>query len=681
MAKFNCFSLFVGRKKKVDEEKTLNKDDKAVQVTLEHPAKPNKTDELKLTTFSMPVPFGVDENSQYNVKIVSDEKPVVVDSAEVAYEGEDEHEEHISIKRDFSDFDLQSHEANILVGEESHSSKGKMKSGDLFYTDVDTPEVKSEIFAERDNDMIQGGHLSDPGMRKAEFWDSPKLKRSCSDLETREVMRTLADQMPPSKSQSFEELKDLSRSMREDINPGSPASVMTRFSADKVMLKKHSSSQVLPSRSRRLWWKLFLWSHRNMQKPRNTKSKPIPALAAINQQGGYSSDTIEPNRAFKFGKMESPGSFTGESINQVEYDDKNEKKAWDGFRGSSGLWPQNQWVAFPAESSSFKRVDEWVNDLCTEPSIAVDDAENSDEAVIYPPSPETIRSPTRSAMQLHRRQDINLSEEMLHANSVIQTLNSSSTVAHIFAMGLKVIPTMSLFSSLKSVNLSGNCIVRISPGSLPKGLHVLNLSRNQINAIEGLRELTRLHILDLSYNRISRIGHGLSNCTLIKELYLAGNKISDVEGLHRLLKLTVLDLSFNKIATTKALGQLVANYNSLQALNLLGNPIHSNISNDQLRKAVCSLLPKLVYLNKQPIKQQRARDVLTDSVAKAALGSSSRGPYRKAAKRSSQGGSLSSRLNKSSTSVGHKSKNKSKSHSHHHSARKNASSALASTAH
>ncbi|KAF8034969.1 hypothetical protein BT93_C1100 [Corymbia citriodora subsp. variegata] len=680
MAKLNCFSVFVGRKKKVDEEKTLGKD-KGVQVTLEHPGKPKKTDELNLTTFSVSVPFSVDENSKYNVKIVNDERPVVVDSAEVAYEGEDEHEEQVSIKRAFSDFDLQSHEANILVGEESHSSKGKMKSSYLSYADLDTPEIKSENFAEGDNDMIQSGHVSDPGMRKAEFWGSPKLERSCSDLETREVMRTLADQLPPPKSQSFEELQDLSHSMREDINLGSPGSVMTRFSADKVMLKKHSSSQVLPSRSRRLWWKLFLWSHRNMQKPRNTKSKPIPALATINQQGGYSSDTIEPNRAFKFGKMESLGSFPGESINQVEYDDKNEKKGWDGFRSSSGLWPQNQWVAFPAESSSFQRVDEWVKDLCIDPSIAVDDAENSDEAVIYPPSPETIRSPTRSAMQLHRRQDINLSEEMLHANSVIQTLNSSSTVAHISGMGLKVIPTMSLFSSLKSVNLSGNSIVRISAGSLPKGLHVLNLSRNKINATEGLRELTRLHILDLSYNRISRIGHGLSNCTLIKELYLAGNKISDVEGLHRLLKLTVLDLSFNKITTTKALGQLVANYNSLQALNLLGNPIHSNISNDQLRKAVCSLLPKLVYLNKQPIKQQRARDVLTDSVAKAALGSSSRGSYRKAAKRLSQGGSFSSRVNKSSAGVGHKSKNKSKSHSYHHSARKNASSALASTAH
>lgn len=145
---------------------------------------------------------------------------------------------------------------------------------------------------------------------------------------------------------------------------------------------------------------------------------------------------------------------------------------------------------------------------------------------------------------------------------------------------------------------------------------------------------------------------GLSNCTLIKELYLAGNKISDIECVHRLLKLTVLDLSFNKIATTKALGQLVANYHSLQALNLLGNPIQTNVSDDQLRKSVCSLLPKLTYLNKQTLKQQRAREVLMDSVAKAALGSGNRSLRRKAVRsRVGGSGSVPSSLYKRSESV------------------------------
>lgn len=172
---------------------------------------------------------------------------------------------------------------------------------------------------------------------------------------------------------------------------------------------------------------------------------------------------------------------------------------------------------------------------------------------------------------------------------------------------------------------------------------------------------------------------GLSNCTLIKELYVAGNKISDVEGLHRLLKLTVLDLSFNKITTTKALGQLVANYHTLQALNLLGNPIQSNISDDQLRKAVCDLLPKLAYLNKQSIKPQRARELLTDSVAKAALGN--RSSRKKSGKRMSQSKSFSTSGHKSSANVVQKSKNRSKSIAHRQMSLMKAPAAEASTSH
>lgn len=174
---------------------------------------------------------------------------------------------------------------------------------------------------------------------------------------------------------------------------------------------------------------------------------------------------------------------------------------------------------------------------------------------------------------------------------------------------------------------------------------------------------------------------GLSNCTLIKELYLAGNKISDVEGLHRLLKLTVLDLSFNKITTAKAIGQLVANYNSLLALNLLGNPIQSNINDDQLRKAISGLLPKLAYLNKQPIKPQRAREVVMDNVARAALGNSSWSSRRKAVKRASQGGATSSSVHRSRATSGHGSRHRSKSRTHHHSPLKISSSRLASSSH
>lgn len=670
MAKLNCFSGIVGRKKKdkgneqpekaADFHKALN----TLQVRLEQPVKPFETAEVKATTFDVPLPLGIEKNSECNIKVISHESPVAREAVEVAYEGEDEHEENSSIKRNLSDFDLKVHEINPAEDFPSRNDRFS-KSFDTELNEQFDDVVEKD--GEGDVDLMQSGHVSDPGIMKAEFWASPNLNRSCSNLETSDVIRKIADQLPPSKSQSFEKLEELAERMRRDISPGSPKSVLTHVSADKVMLKKHSSSQVLPSRSRKLWWKLFLWSHRNLHAPWTAKQRPVPASSVVlNQQGGYCSDTLEPNGGMEFGKMESPGSFIGESPNKGCANIENDGQSWDGFHaGVSGLWPQNQWLAFPTESSSsYSRVEEWVKHLEPYPSLKLKEVDEDSEGIVFPRSPpNTVTSQARFPNHTTRRSDFNLTEEILHANSVIQSLNSSSTVAHIAGIGLKAIPTISCFTSLRSVNLSSNFIVHITPGSLPKGLHTLNLSRNKISTIEGLRELTRLRVLDLSYNRISRIGHGLSNCQLIKELYLAGNKISDVEGLHRLLKLTVLDLSFNKITTTKALGQLVANYNSLQAINLLGNPIQSNVSEEQLRKAACGLLPKLVYLNKQPIKPQRAREVLTDSVAKAALGNGGYNSRRRAGKRGSQVGASVS-THRSSASVAHKSKHRSKSRAH-----------------
>ncbi|XP_076900179.1 uncharacterized protein LOC143554239 [Bidens hawaiensis] len=557
-----CFTPLAGKNKKIKEEK----DNKTLQVSLQDLGKTIDKDDPESnpkskskSTFSVDVPFSIPKSSTCNVKVVNYESPTKSQNQEEItydYEGEDEHENDTNSKNT-----LQSPIGKYSVHEQD-----------------DHQNVYSDI--EINND----GHLSDPGASKKPFLPSPKLKRSCSNLETKRVM--LKDKIAP--AESFEDLQKLA-------GDGfmSPVSITSNCSADKVILRKCSSSQILPSKSRRLWWKLFLWSHRNLHEPiKGVHNK----ILLINQQGGYSSDTLEPepNRTDK-SKLEK--------VNKA------------------GFWPQNQWMAFPG-GSPLTRVDEWVQELPTEPV-------REDGEITFLPSPEK-----QPAEQL-----ADLPEEIAYANRVIQSLNSSSTVAYISGIGLKVIPVISSFTSLRSVNLSGNSIVNIAPGSLPKGLHVLDLSRNKISVIEGLRELTRLRILDLSYNRISRIGQGLSKCTLIKELYLAGNKISNVEGLHRLLKLTILDLSFNRITTSKALGQLVANYNSLQALNLLGNPIQTNLNEDQIRKTLCGLLPKLAYLNKQPVNPQKAREVAKEAVAKAALGSRNLSSRRRSAKRIGSGGS------------------------------------------
>ncbi|XP_047073969.1 uncharacterized protein LOC124683515 [Lolium rigidum] len=482
-----------------------------------------------------------------------------------------------------------------------------------------------------DNDVIM------PGAVGRTLPNTPlRLQRSCSNIETaRSGWKAVDDTLAPAKSRSHEDLVALpaaSLLASPDVNgePGgaSPASsVRTTCSADRVMLRRRSSSQVLPSRSRKLWWSLFLWSHRNLHRPISS-SPPPPADAndddacrSHQRRDGYTSDTVGSKKSSK----------------EIVYPAEDEP---------ARAIP-SQWVAFSAEaSSSLDRVSAWVSSSL----IHAEDGEDEDGIVEVGESSGTTKWHAQAVPTRRRSSPAN--EAAVQASSVVQTLNSFSTVAHVSGMGLKVVPVISAFSSLRAVNLSGNLIAHIAAGSLPRGLHTLDLSRNNIGSIEGLRELTRLRVLSLSYNRIARIGHGLSSCTAIRELYLAGNKISDVEGLHRLLKLAVLDVSFNRITTSKGLGQLVANYNSLRALNILGNPVQANVGEETLRKTVSGLLPQLEYLNKQAVKPLRAREVAKDSVAKAALGNSRWSSRRRASSRRSSlsPGSSSKRAGSSSRS-------------------------------
>ncbi|KAH9603904.1 hypothetical protein KSS87_017988 [Heliosperma pusillum] len=259
----------------------------------------------------------------------------------------------------------------------------------------------------------------------------------------------------------------------------------------------------------------------------------------------------------------------------------------------------NHWGHFPGQDFKTRRIEDWVIDLqhCSP-------VEETTETAIS-------NSPVKRASTFLEgldKMEMKLNPGVEAAKRYISSLNASATTVQLANHGLVAIPLLVAFASLKVLNLSGNSIVRITAGSLPRGLHMLNLSKNKLSTIEGLRELTRLRVLDLSYNKISRIGHGLASCSSVKELYLAGNKISEVEGLHRLLKLAVLDLRFNKIATSKSLGQLAANYNSLQAISLEGNPAQKNVGDEQLKKFLQGLLPQLAYYNRQHIKSSTLKD-------------------------------------------------------------------------
>uniref|UniRef100_A0A0E0G283 Uncharacterized protein n=1 Tax=Oryza nivara TaxID=4536 RepID=A0A0E0G283_ORYNI len=481
-----------------------------------------------------------------DIVLACDTKVVAFNAAELACEGRDKDDDMVSVKRDTSDVDL-------VAGGDADSSG--------YNSDAADKDASSAAAAP---------DASEPGVGLMVPAMASRLERSCSNIET--ARRGSKAFELPAKSLSYGDLMALPAGGSATATPvGAPddspaASVKTTCSADHVMLKKCSSSQVLPSRSRKLWWRLLLRSHRNLHRPAATVPAAVPS--AEQRHDGYASDTLDA------------GAATADVKNK-------------GIAVGHEPIP-NQWMAFSSEATSLDRVSAWVNSLVDNPFKANEECivehDDDDDDTARPHCTE-IGEPSSFGGKFPAQARRRMAGEAIKANSIIQTLTTSSSVAHISGMGLTVIPVISPFSSLRAISV-----------------------------IEGLRELTRLRVLNLSYNKISRIGHGLSNCGAIRELYLAGNKISDVEGLHRLLKLAVVDLSFNKITTTKALGQLVANYSSLRALNLVGNPVQTNIGDDALRKAASGLLSRLEYLNKQPVRPQRAREAAKDSVAKAALG-------------------------------------------------------------
>ncbi|GLT48125.1 hypothetical protein SLA2020_217660 [Shorea laevis] len=290
-------------------------------------------------------------------------------------------------------------------------------------------------------------------------------------------------------------------------------------------------------------------------------------------------------------------------------DEINSEKNHQGELAAEG-WDESTSNAF-----KFRRIEEWVNDFqhCS-PVEETGVLFHSNDNVSTEPSVMNGLTVTKA--------DAKMNPSMEAAKKYISSLSALATTAQLANQGLLIIPFLSGFASLRVLNLSGNAIVSITAGALPRGLHTLNLSKNNISTIEGLRGLARLRVLDLSYNRIFRIAHGLASCSSLKELYLARNKISEIEGLHRLLKLTVLDLRFNKISTAKCLGQLTANYNSLQAISLEGNPAQKNVGDEQLKKYLQGLLPHLSYFNRQPIKSSSLKDSADRSVRLGIGGSS-----------------------------------------------------------
>lgn len=122
-----------------------------------------------------------------------------------------------------------------------------------------------------------------------------------------------------------------------------------------------------------------------------------------------------------------------------------------------------------AALSPLDRVSAWVNSLQKNGSpFHVVDEEEEDGAVTEHDAraawcSEIEECPSTTAAGKHRaRRKRRAAEEAVQAGSVVPALNAVASVAHVSGMGLKAVPMIAAFSSLRAVNLSANFIGKIT---------------------------------------------------------------------------------------------------------------------------------------------------------------------------------------------------------------------------
>ena len=173
----------------------------------------------------------------------------------------------------------------------------------------------------------------------------------------------------------------------------------------------------------------------------------------------------------------------------------------------------------------------------------------------------------------------------------------------------RAVAGLDAFTGVTALHLENN---RIGP-TLGDGLQtmrklsVLHLSGNALTSVDDA-QLARRHpslvSVSLAGNRVERVANGAFPNSL-RQLTLAKNRLRDasaIEALTRLPDLETLDLSENELAADaddSVLGVL-AEFPSLRALTLRGNPLVSSLGLDY-RRALVSALPCLTCLDDKAV--------------------------------------------------------------------------------
>jgi Leucine-rich repeat (LRR) protein len=110
--------------------------------------------------------------------------------------------------------------------------------------------------------------------------------------------------------------------------------------------------------------------------------------------------------------------------------------------------------------------------------------------------------------------------------------------------------------NLRSLNLEGNPVEKLTHLNRFPNLEILNLNSSLVDKIEGLNELQNLKELFITGAYIKRI-EGLENLKKLEILDLCENQIFKIEGLDYLLNLKELSLNKNPIITVENLDNLI----------------------------------------------------------------------------------------------------------------------------
>ncbi len=148
------------------------------------------------------------------------------------------------------------------------------------------------------------------------------------------------------------------------------------------------------------------------------------------------------------------------------------------------------------------------------------------------------------------------------------------------------------------------------------------------NTNSPLRHLTSLRCLFLQRNLLSNIGTGLHGLTSLVQLDISENRLTHIDGLESLVNLSNLNVSKNSLMTSKSIEHLstcqklssvdlshneldgediihmLSQIPTLLSLNMVGNPIASNVANFRKRMIVSN--KSLRYLDRPIFDMERA---------------------------------------------------------------------------